>query len=75
MQVALNLKKMTIQLINLGRNNINKTVVVKNEKGMWRELSKHLMSRSIELSQTDEPNKYDVYVGMFRNVGQVIITP
>lgn len=64
---------MELQLINLGRNNINKTVTVKNEKGMWRELSKHLMSKSIELSETDEPNKYDVYVGMFRNVGQVII--
>ncbi len=64
---------MELQLINLGRNNINKTVVVKNEKAMWRELSKHLMSNGIELSPTDEPNKYDVYVGMFRNVGQVII--
>ena len=64
---------MELQLINLGRNNINKTVTVKNEKAMWTELSKHLMSRSIELSPTDEPNKYDVYVGGFRNVGQVII--
>lgn len=64
---------MELQLINLGRNNINKTVVVKNEKAMWRELSKHLMSKGIELSPTNEPNKYDVYVGMFRNVGQVII--
>jgi hypothetical protein len=64
---------MELQLINLGRNKINKTVVVKNEKGMWRELSKHLMSRSIELSETNEPNKYDVYVGVFRNVGQIII--
>ena len=64
---------MELQLINLGRNNINKTVVVKNEKAMWRELSKHLMSKGIELSPTDEPNKYDVYVGMFRKVGQVII--
>lgn len=64
---------MEIQLINLGRNNINKTVVVKNEKAMWRELSKHLMSKDIELSETDEPNKYDVYVGVFRNVGQILI--
>lgn len=64
---------MELQMINLGRNNINKTVVVKNEKAMWRELSKHLMSKGIELSETDEQNKYDVYVGVFRNVGQVII--
>ena len=64
---------MELQLINLGRNNINKTINVKNEKAMWRELSKHLMSKVIELSETDEPNKYNVYVGMFRNVGQVII--
>jgi len=64
---------MELQLINLGRNNINKTVTVKDEKAMWRELSKHLNSKGIELSETDEPNKYDVYVGVFRNVGQVII--
>lgn len=66
---------MELQLINLGRNSINKTVIVKDEKAMWRELSKHLMSKSIELSETDEPNKYDVYVGVFRNVGQIIVKP
>jgi hypothetical protein len=64
---------MELTMINLGRNNVNKTVVVKNEKAMWQELSKHIMSRGIELSETDEPNKYDVFVGMFRCVGQVII--
>jgi len=64
---------MELTMINLGRNNVNKTVVVKNEKAMWRELSKHIMSRGIELCETDEPNKYDVFVGMFRCVGQVII--
>ena len=64
---------MELQLINLGRNNVNKAVIVKNKKEIWRELSKHLNSKSIELSETDEPNKYDVYVGVFRNVGQIII--
>ncbi len=66
---------MELTMINLGRNNINKTVIVKDEKAMWREIRKHLMSKSIELSETDEPNKYDVYVGTFRSVGQVIIKP
>jgi len=66
---------MKLQMINLGRNDINKTVTVKDEKAMWRELSKHLNSKSIELTEIEnEPNKYNVYVGMFRNVGQVIIT-
>jgi hypothetical protein len=64
---------MELTMINLGRNNINKTVTIKNEKAMWREISKYLMSKNIELSETDEPNKYDVYVGVFRKVGQVII--
>ncbi len=65
--------KMELTMINLGRNNINKTVTIKNEKAMWKEISKYLMSKDIELSETDEPNKCDVYVGGFRKVGQVII--
>ncbi len=60
-------------MINLGRNNINKTVTIKNEKAILKEISKYLMSKNIELSETDELNKYDVYVGVFRKVGQVII--
>jgi hypothetical protein len=64
---------MELIMINLGRNNVNKTIVVKNEEAIWKELSKHIMSRGIELFETDEPNKYDVIVGMFRCVGQVII--
>ncbi len=60
-------------MINLGRNNINKTVTIKNEKAILKEISKYLMSKNIELNETDELNKYDVYVGVFRKVGQVII--
>lgn len=63
---------MELQLINFGRNNINKTVKVKDEKAMWRQLQKNLGSKDIELSQTDEPDKYDCYVGVFRKVGQVV---
>lgn len=63
---------MEIQLINLGRNNVNKTVTVKNENEMWREIKKHLLSKDIELTETDEPNKYTVWAGM-RNVGELII--
>jgi hypothetical protein len=64
---------MELTMINLGRNNINKTVTIKNEKAILKEISKYLMSKNIELSETDELNKYDVYVGVFRKVGQVII--
>ena len=65
---------MEIQMINLGRNKVNKTVTVKDEKAMWRELGKHLASKSIELQRVEnDPERYDVYVGVFRNVGQVII--
>jgi hypothetical protein len=64
---------MELTIINLGRNNINKTVTIKNEKAILKEISKYLMSKNIELNETDELNKYDVYVGVFRKVGQVII--
>jgi hypothetical protein len=64
---------MELTMINLGRNNINKTVTIKNEKAILKEISKYLMSKNIELNETDELNKYDVYVGVFRKVGQVII--
>jgi len=64
---------MELQLINLGRNKVNKTITVKNEKAMFREISSHLMSNSIELSKTETENEYDVLVGGFRNVGKIIL--
>jgi hypothetical protein len=64
---------MEIELINVGRNNVNKTLTVKNEKQMWKELHQHILSRYIELEETETPNTYDICVGM-RTVGQIKIT-
>jgi len=69
-----NQNKMTIELINVGRGNICKTVEVNGEKGMFRELKKCLMSESIELyPKGDSDTHYDVVVGGFRTVGELKI--
>lgn len=36
---------MKAQLIDLGRNNINKTVEVKDEKALHKEIGKHILSK------------------------------
>jgi hypothetical protein len=65
---------MELELINLGRNKVNKKVTVKDGKGVLRELRQHIMSNEIELIDVDgKNNRYDVYVGGFRNVGQIFI--
>jgi hypothetical protein len=64
---------MKIQLINVGRNNVNKTLTVKNEKELWKELRQHILSRYIDLQETETPNTYNIFAGM-RTVGQIKIT-
>ncbi len=65
---------MELELINLGRNKVNKKLTVKDGKGVLRELKKHIMSTEIELIDVDgKGTRYDVYVGGFRNVGQIFM--
>jgi hypothetical protein len=63
---------MELQLINVGRNKINKTVFAKNDKEMWRHIKSCLLSQDIELTQTETKDKYTIWAGM-RNVGEIII--
>lgn len=64
---------MKLQLINVGRMKVNKTVTVKNEREIWNEVSRHLLSREVEIIETDTPNKYTVHAGC-RPVGEIIVT-
>lgn len=64
---------MKIQLIDLGMRKVNKTVTVKDENAMWREIGTHLMSKNISLVETDTENKYTVYAGV-RSVGHIIVS-
>ena len=65
---------MEVQLINVGRNKICKTVNVKNENGIIRELKPYLMSKEIELVQSGcTEDRYSVVVGGMCVVGEVMI--
>lgn len=59
---------MKIQIINLGRNNINMTAEFKNEKALHKEIGRHLLSRNWEIESSETEDTYHVYAG-FRNVG------
>lgn len=66
---------MKAELINVGRNKVNKTIEVKNIKGIFKELDQHLRSKDVELIEADEDSTtYNVEVGGFRFVGKVKIT-
>ena len=51
---------MKVELINVGRNNVCKTITVKDEKGIFKELKNHLMSKDIELFESVELVDYEV---------------
>jgi hypothetical protein len=64
---------MEIQLIDVGRGKINKTVVVETKNEMWRHIDSCLLSSDIELMETDVDGEYIITVGGYRNVGKIII--
>lgn len=63
---------MKVKLINVGRNNVNTTITVKNEKELRKAVGQHILSRSWGFEATDTPNKYEVVAG-FRTVGEIEI--
>lgn len=64
---------MKVELINLGRMNVNKVVEVKNTKELHREIGKYIASKGWGMEQTeDDPNVYEVEAG-FRTIGKVKI--
>lgn len=51
------------EFINLGRNNINRIVEVKDTKALHKEIGKHVLSPGWGMEESDEPNLYFVYAG------------
>ncbi len=65
---------MELQLIGVGRNKVNKTVTIKQASDVLKEIKKYIMSQEIDLTPVeDKINTYDIYVGTFRKVGQIVI--
>lgn len=64
---------MQLKLINLGRNNINATVTIKNPSysAVLKEVKKYILSKGIDIEETETEGLYDVYVGGCRHVGQI----
>lgn len=62
----------TAQLINVGREKVNKVVHVEDEQALLREVKRYLASSIVELVER-EPDKFEVQVGGLRTVGQVNI--
>ncbi len=60
------------QLIDLGKNKINRTVEVKNVDQLHSEIAKHILSINWEMEESETEGLYTVYAG-FRNIGQVQI--
>lgn len=63
---------MKVEFINLGRTNLNTTLEVKNERELYKEIQKHLISKRWGMDETDTPDLYEISSG-FRVVGYVKI--
>jgi len=60
------------QLINLGRNNVNKVVEVKNTQDLHKEIGKYILAKGWGMEQTEDESLYTVTSG-WRVVGHVKI--
>lgn len=63
---------MKAQFINLGRNDVNCTVTVKNEDALHREIGKHILSKGWGMEPTAEPDVWAITSG-WNTVGKVKI--
>jgi hypothetical protein len=63
---------MKVKLINLGRDNINKEIEIKNPSfsKVYKEVKKHLLSKHPDIEETADPHTFNVVAG-FRTVGQI----
>lgn len=66
---------MKVNLINIGRNNINRSFELKelNWTKIAKEVSKHLASKGIDIEE--DPNTHNGYnvIAGFRTVGKITI--
>lgn len=51
------------QLIDLGRNKINKVVEVKNTQALHKEVGKHILSKGWGMEETEDIDVYTVTSG------------
>jgi hypothetical protein len=63
---------MKAQLIDLGRNKVNKTVEVKNESALHREIGKHILSKGWVMEPTEKEYEWVITAG-WNTVGKVKI--
>lgn len=60
------------QFIDLGRNNVNKIVEVKDTKALHKEIGKHILSKGWGMEETKEPDVWAITAG-WATVGTVKI--
>ena len=60
------------QFIDLGRNNVNKLVTVKNENLLHKEIGKYILSKRWGMEETNQPNVWAITCG-WNTVGTVKI--
>jgi len=51
------------QLIDLGRNNVNKVVEVKNTQALHKEIGRYILAKDWGMEQTDDESLYTVTSG------------
>ena len=63
---------MKIQLLNVGRQKVNKIIEVQSMEEAYQEVDYYLKSSSLELHPVEnDESLWDVVVGGFRTVGQL----
>lgn len=63
---------MKAQFINLGRNNVNKIVEVKDVKALHKEIGKHILSKGWGMEETEDADIWAITSG-WNTVGEVKI--
>lgn len=63
---------MKAQLIDIGRNKVNKTIEVKDEAALHKEIGKHILSKGWGMEETVDPTTWHITSG-FRVCGIVKI--
>jgi hypothetical protein len=62
---------MLYELVNVGRDNVRRTVDCDNDQQLVREVSKHLLSRDVAIVWDETETRGTVLVGGYRPVGEV----
>lgn len=63
---------MKYQLVNVGRAQVCKEVEVADEMELYREVSKYLASRAVDIAWQDESQNHGIVEAGFHRVGEVL---